>query len=513
MIKFTKIENGEIFTRDFKPLVKNNEITFAIGEEIAVIYGPNGTGKTSLIKILSDDKGTKLEYEYASQMHTTGLDIFHIINDQNSRNIIVGETKDFFLGDNIKREFELQALIAVGRKNLIDAIITTLKARGISAISSHLIDLIHDADISNIIRGVVNSKSKGDKLTTEYLISTLSTITKRDVPEYDEKKLLYLQSDFGAKDDSIIAKLEALKGKPLTSNAQVHQIEENTEAINILTRFQKDECIVCDTLGIDWKALLLSKTNNRTEVIGALSDDIKPLVEKIINLVPSSDPFQIKKHLISAISNGADADIVALLEEVSAYKLLYSLLVLNDLEMLFKATELSTLAAEYEALIDEKPEITQEVLENRESIKANLKMMLDDVLSPEKQEAKIRKAKIKIKALEAEIKVCVSENARKPLNQHEYQKRYVPLAEEYDKWYKELASLETELESLLRRREIIGKYLSTIEEAAIADKAFDMRLWGVMVEKVIVKVDGKLEFVLHDGSRFMKRTAKKCGYN
>lgn len=47
-LKFKKIESGDIFTRDFSPLVKNKEITFPSLEEIAVIYGPNGTGKTSL---------------------------------------------------------------------------------------------------------------------------------------------------------------------------------------------------------------------------------------------------------------------------------------------------------------------------------------------------------------------------------------------------------------------------------------------------------------------------------
>lgn len=146
--------------------------------------------------------------------------------------------------------------------------------------------------------------------------------------------------------------------------------------------------------------------------------------------------------------------------------------------------------------------VVEEVLENRVSIITNLEMMLRDVLSPEKLEQKIQKGKNRINELETEIKSCVAENARRPLNQDEYNKRYIPLAEEYDKWYKELASLETELESLLRRREIIGKYLSTIEEAAIADRAFDMNLWVALVDKAIVGLDGKVEFVLHDGSQF-----------
>ena len=50
---FNKIENRRIFTNDFSPFIRNNEITFPERQEIAVIYGPNGTGKTSLIKALS----------------------------------------------------------------------------------------------------------------------------------------------------------------------------------------------------------------------------------------------------------------------------------------------------------------------------------------------------------------------------------------------------------------------------------------------------------------------------
>lgn len=142
-----------------------------------------------------------------------------------------------------------------------------------------------------------------------------------------------------------------------------------------------------------------------------------------------------------------------------------------------------------------------EVLENRESIIANLKLMLNEVLSPEKLELKIGKIKALIKELEREIKACVAENAKKPLDQDEYGMRYMSLAEEYDRKYKELAKLESELESLLRRREIIGKYLSTIEGISMVDRGLDMNIWVALVDKAVVGLDGSIEFVLHDGSR------------
>ncbi len=148
--------------------------------------------------------------------------------------------------------------------------------------------------------------------------------------------------------------------------------------------------------------------------------------------------------------------------------------------------------------------VVEEVMENRGSIIANLELMLNEVLSPDKTAQKIQKSKDKLEFLEREIKACVAENARKPLDQEEYQMRYVPLAEEYEGKQQELAAQEVELDDLLRRREIIGKYLSTIEEAAIADKAFDMKLWVAMVEKAGVGMAGNIEFVLNDGNRLVR---------
>ena len=131
---FKKIESGDIFTRDFNPLVRNNEINFPTSEEIAVVYGPNGTGKTSLIKVLGDAKDTKVEFSLDDTEYQAGTGVFHIINDQNNRNIISGETRDFFLGDNIRHEFELQDQVAEDRSAVISAILFLIKnAFGISA--------------------------------------------------------------------------------------------------------------------------------------------------------------------------------------------------------------------------------------------------------------------------------------------------------------------------------------------------------------------------------------------
>ena len=64
-ILFNKIENGLIFTSDYRTFVKNNTISFS-NAGIAVVYGPNGTGKTSLAKVFSGEEGTAISCEYNS---------------------------------------------------------------------------------------------------------------------------------------------------------------------------------------------------------------------------------------------------------------------------------------------------------------------------------------------------------------------------------------------------------------------------------------------------------------
>lgn len=372
MIKFNKIENADIFTRDFRPLVKNNTIEFPTNsEEIAVVYGPNGTGKTSLIRVFSNGKGTHIEFEYDGKLCTSGQGVFHIINDQNNRNIIVGEAKDFFLGDNIRREFELQEFIASERTKIIGEIISLLKSKyGISAASSPLVELISIPKIADIIRDIANNKSKGEKYSTEDLIAEISLIKSVEIPEYDDAKLQFLKSDLIDK-NSIIRKIEQLDSQSLSPNANIHEIEENTEAIGILSRFHKNQCIVCDTDDIDWQALLTAKTQNRTTVYEALDEDIKALVASIIKLVPATDPFQAKTLLIEAIDKGDKANINSLKTEFIVYKDLYCHLVLNDFAEILSNSELPKKITEYQTVLSGKPEITEEDMLYIEEIISN----------------------------------------------------------------------------------------------------------------------------------------------
>lgn len=357
---FNKIENADVFTRDFSPLTRNNQIDFPPrSEEIAVIYGPNGTGKTSLIKVLADSPNTKLEFNYDGTAYTAGSSVFHIVNDQNNRNIISGETRDFFLGDNIQHEFELQDLILEKRNQFISTVISSMKGYGISAAKSPLLDLIDIASLKEFIKDCVNNKSKGDHYTNEQIVALMDGVNRCDIAEHEDEKVRFIISDYGKK-KPIIAQIEALVGEALPPNLHVREIEENTEAISILSRFHKSQCIVCDTPDIDWEALLAAKTANRETVKETLDPKVKQILEDITSLTFDIDPFNLKQRLLHTIEDGDMAIIVEILAEINEYRTIYSKLLQNAIVDIYTPLAISETYREYRELIDTTPDIAEE---------------------------------------------------------------------------------------------------------------------------------------------------------
>ena len=108
-LEFLKLKKENIFCEDFINMTKNNIIDFT-NTNINVLYAPNGVGKSSFCKVLDNQGEFILKYD-GNQYSTNSCNLFHIINDQNSRNIIKGKAQDFLLGDNIAREYELKEWI------------------------------------------------------------------------------------------------------------------------------------------------------------------------------------------------------------------------------------------------------------------------------------------------------------------------------------------------------------------------------------------------------------------
>ena len=359
-IIFEEIKNKDIFGVDYQNFVKNNEIDFS-KEQIAVLYGPNGTGKTSLVKVLSSEDGTNVKYTYGEKSYTDGTQFF-VINDQNNRNIIQGETKDFLLGDNIRKEFELQKYIEYEYNRLcVDSISILKNNYNISSSSSKSIECFSTlTSVYEIIKDLMNNKSKGSKTGVDKYISELDKHTEITIPEYEQDKLAYVISDLSEK-KSLIAEIEALDASKLANNSHIKEIEENTEAIRILSRFNyKQQCIVCDSEGIDSNNLLDKKTKNIEGIKKTLDAKTKKIVEQIIHDIREEDPFRIKDIMLGAIETGDLSKVLDLKASIEAYKNIFANKIIKELVEVYKSSDIKIKNEEYQTMISQKPDITEE---------------------------------------------------------------------------------------------------------------------------------------------------------
>lgn len=164
ILEFYKIKKEKIFTNDFEAFIKNNKIAFSnVG--ISVIYAPNGVGKTSLSKVLNYEEGSNFDAKFGSVVANENKnELFHVISDQNSRHIIQGETEEFLLGDDVRKEFEL-------KKEIDNVIIEIFESKlpkilkdtfNISKAKSTVINLLEDNELKNISR-TLQTINQGEK--------------------------------------------------------------------------------------------------------------------------------------------------------------------------------------------------------------------------------------------------------------------------------------------------------------------------------------------------------------
>ena len=311
-LQFTKIKKEAIFNEDFEMFVKNNEIDFSNGKTV-VLYAPNGVGKSSFCKVLSGFGEFNLNYDNTSY-DQTNCDLFHIINDQNSRNIIKGSAKDFLLGDNIAREFELKEWL----DDKFDAIFESIKERlknemGISKKSDIKISWMPNL-IQKVVEKIANSRSKVGDIDWEKFLEIVETLIPEIIGDFDSAKFSFIIAN-----GKIVNEL--LNIRNITKNMEINKIEENNDAISILEKYRhKEDCIVCDNNGINSIDLLEHKKSNKESIISNMDNETKKLLEEILNNLSEVDPFCIKTILTNSILDGDTSRMHKLQGELELYK-------------------------------------------------------------------------------------------------------------------------------------------------------------------------------------------------
>ena len=284
ILSFNKIQNEGIFSNDFLDMRERNKLEFSNGGagKIAIIYGPNGTGKTSLTKTLASDTNSSFILNYNGDTYTQeDCNLFHIIEDQNGRNIIKGTTTDFLLGDNITKEFSLKSCLDKEFDNLFKKTIKDeLKKLNITKKTSKLSDLISNEFLKICSKDIANNQSNGNQIDRNEFIEAISTLSEISLEKYDVNKFEYIKKDY-EDPRSIIIQIMNAKDVAITKNINVRKIEEHNVAIDILNKYSyKKECIVCDHV-IDPLSLLEHKKVFKASIIETLDEESKRLFNKL----------------------------------------------------------------------------------------------------------------------------------------------------------------------------------------------------------------------------------------
>lgn len=371
-IEFHKIEFENVFAEDFVRLTENNTIDFADNSDekkkkeksIVVIYGPNGTGKTSLSKVLSGVENSKIEYSIDGTSANSVSDNFFVISDQNSRNIISGKTDEFILGDNIKRETELYELLQQQCSGFKNDVYNFLKDRNITK-KHPLLKNINDGSLQLFVADCANQKSKGKEFSAEEIIDICGKLPQVAVQKYDVNRMDFLIENYGDDKNAIINQIENLAVKlaitPLEPNQKVREVEENSEAIAILKRFHnKNQCVVCDTCGIDPDKLIAQKAANYNTVLKALDSRVKKIIQEICKRTFISDPFGIKEGLLRDVEAGTSGNLTKIIAMINEYKGILLTQITNNIVEKFEQYNLSKTYRKYSALIKAIPDITDE---------------------------------------------------------------------------------------------------------------------------------------------------------
>lgn len=378
-IIFSTIKNSGIFEDDFMHLPKQKgTIEFKrmqMAGGIAVIYAPNGTGKTSFANLLSTEVSDENIFFNAVDERgntiTPESGAFHVIQDQINRNVIRGETTDYLIGAQIRREYELRNQINLLFKNAYDKLASKYKTEYmVSKVKDYLLvqilsfqDQMHQTAYE-YIRSIVNVREHGKDINrTEFVTFVRNDENKPIVAELDDEKKEFVITDLSKV--KMIEKILSINPGEIITDENVILIEQHDDAIEILNKYHSvDSCIVCDNTSFNGDVLLERKKENRKNIYENLDKKTKDILEKIVcdSSLAGSNPFDIKKIVGAFIAGENTNGLIELQQEITSYVNNICNEMVNELFHCFDGTRFFDIFDEYAQLVETQPQLDTEEL-------------------------------------------------------------------------------------------------------------------------------------------------------
>ena len=134
------------------------------------------------------------------------------------------------------------------------------------------------------------------------------------------------------------------------------------------------------------------------------------------------------------------------------------------------------------------------LVSNKDEVIRDCEEMILSIMDTKSLDSEIEKLREECDVIAGLTKSLINENARKAMDQYKYKQKYDFYIKRYDEIKNKLFRAEGKKQDLIDRKDKIQSFIGSLRAADRVLSEFDESIWSVMVEKVVVNVDGSLNF-------------------
>ena len=140
----------------------------------------------------------------------------------------------------------------------------------------------------------------------------------------------------------------------------------------------------------------------------------------------------------------------------------------------------------------------------KDEILKNLELVLNQIVSVESIEDKIKEVNEELEQIVHEVEVLIHSS----LTNDDANEKQANLEAKYDALVQKLKKLENQKEEVMDKRNKINTFISTLKDKVDVISEFDEELFNIMVDKAVVHRDKSIEFIFNSGYK-VKVEARK----